>query len=127
MFGLSPRVFNVKPFAQVGILTVLDENTGITITDAGIDSDDPEINGRFDIEYLPMYGGIDESWNVVWKGEETVAVEGSSPAHTRGRQIRHPSGCMGKDWGHNFRRASSSAGEENLAVQAAWNRGPFPE
>lgn len=73
MFGLSPRVFNVKPFAQVGILTVLDENTGITITDAGIDSDDPEINGRFDIEYLPMYGGIDESWNVVWKGEETVA------------------------------------------------------
>lgn len=73
MFGLTPRVFNVKPFAQVGILTVLDENSGITITDAGIDSDDPEINGRFDIEYLPMYGGIDESWNVVWKGEETVA------------------------------------------------------
>lgn len=73
MFGLSPRVFNVKPFAQVGILTVLDENSGITITDAGIDSDDPEINGRFDIEYLPMYGGIDESWNVVWKGEETVS------------------------------------------------------
>ena len=73
MFGLSPRVFNVKPFAQVGILTVLDENSGITITDAGIDSDDPEINGRFDIEYLPRYGGIDESWNVVWKGEETVS------------------------------------------------------
>lgn len=73
MFGLSPRVFNVKPFAQVGILTVLDENSGITITDAGIDSDDPEFNGRFDIEYLPMYGGIDESWNVVWKGEETVS------------------------------------------------------
>ena len=73
MFGLTPRVFNVKPFAQVGILTVLDENSGITITDAGIDSDDPEINGRFDIEYLPRYGGIDESWNVVWKGEETVS------------------------------------------------------
>lgn len=73
MFGLSPRVFNVKPFAQVGILTVLDENSGITITDAGIDSDDPEINGRFDIENLPRYGGIDESWNVVWKGEETVS------------------------------------------------------
>lgn len=73
MFGLSPRVFNVKPFAQVGILTVLDENSGITITDAGIDSDDPEINGRFDIEHLPRYGGIDESWNVVWKGEETVS------------------------------------------------------
>ena len=73
MFGLTPRVFNVKPFAQVGILTVLDENSGITITDAGIDSDDPEINGRFDIEDLPRYGGIDESWNVVWKGEETVS------------------------------------------------------
>lgn len=73
MFGLSPRVFNVKPFAQVGILTVLDEDAGITITSAGIDSDDPEINGRFDIEYLPRYGGIDESWNVVWKGEETVS------------------------------------------------------
>ena len=73
MFGLSPRVFNVKPFAQVGILTVLDENTGITITDAGIDSDDPEINGRFDIEYLPRYGDMDESWNVAWKGEETVS------------------------------------------------------
>ena len=28
MFGLSPRVFNVKSFAQVGILTVLDENAG---------------------------------------------------------------------------------------------------
>lgn len=73
MFGLSPRVFNVKPFAQVGILTVLEEDAGITITSAGIDSDDPEINGRFDIEYLPRYGGIDESWNVVWKGEETVS------------------------------------------------------
>ena len=73
MFGLSPRVFNVKLFAQVGILTVLDENSGITITDAGIDSDDPEINGRFDIEYLPRYGDMDESWNVVWKGEETVS------------------------------------------------------
>lgn len=73
MFGLSPRVFNVKPFAQVGILTVLDENSGITITDAGIDSDDPEINGRFDIEYLPRYGDMDESWNVAWKGEETVS------------------------------------------------------
>ena len=73
MFGLSPRVFNVKPFAQVGILTALDENSGITITDAGIDSDDPEINGRFDIEYLPRYGDMDESWNVVWKGEETVS------------------------------------------------------
>ena len=73
MFGLSPRVFNVKSFAQVGILTVLDENSGITITDAGIDSDDPEINGRFDIEYLPRYGDMDESWNVAWKGEETVS------------------------------------------------------
>lgn len=73
MFGLSPRVFNVKSFAQVGILTVLDENAGITITAAGIDSDDPEIYDRFDIEYLPRYGGIDESWNVVWKGEETVS------------------------------------------------------
>lgn len=73
MFSLSPRVFNVKPFAQVGILTVLEEDAGITITSAGIDSDDPEINGRFDIEYLPRYGGIDESWNVVWKGEETVS------------------------------------------------------
>ena len=73
MFGLTPRVFNVKPFAQVGILTVLDENSGITITDAGIDSDDPEINGRFDIENLPRYGDMDESWNVVWKGEETVS------------------------------------------------------
>ena len=73
MFGLSPRVFNVKPFAQVGILTALDENSGITITDAGIDSDDPEINGRFDIEYLPRYGDMDESWNVAWKGEETVS------------------------------------------------------
>ena len=73
MFGLTPRVFNVKPFAQVGILTVLDENSGITITDAGIDSDDPEINGRFDIEYLPRYGDMDESWNVAWKGEETVS------------------------------------------------------
>ena len=72
MFGLTPRVFNVKSFAQVGILTVLDENAGITITDAGIDSDDPEIYERFDVEYLPKYGGIDESWNVVWKGEETV-------------------------------------------------------
>lgn len=72
MFGLSPRVFNVKSFAQVGILTVLDENAGITITAAGIDSDDPEIYDRFDIEYLPRYGGIDESWNVVWKGEESV-------------------------------------------------------
>lgn len=73
MFGLSPRVFNVKSFAQVGILTVLDENAGITITATGIDSDDPEIYDRFDIEYLPRYGGIDESWNVVWKGEETVS------------------------------------------------------
>ena len=73
MFGLTPRVFNVKPFAQVGILTVLDENSGITITDAGIDSDDPEINGRFDIENLPRYGDMDESWNVAWKGEETVS------------------------------------------------------
>ena len=73
MFGLSPRVFNVKSFAQVGILTVLDENAGLTITGAGIDSDDPEIYDRFDIEYLPRYGGIDESWNVVWKGEETVS------------------------------------------------------
>ena len=73
MFGLTPRVFNVKPFAQVGILTVLDENSGITITDAGIDSDDPEINGRFDIEDLPRYGDMDESWNVAWKGEETVS------------------------------------------------------
>ena len=73
MFGLTPRVFNVKPFAQVGILTVLDENSGITITDAGLDSDDPEINGRFDIENLPRYGDMDESWNVVWKGEETVS------------------------------------------------------
>lgn len=73
MFGLSPRVFNVKSFAQVGILTALDENAGLTITGAGIDSDDPEIYDRFDIEYLPRYGGIDESWNVVWKGEETVA------------------------------------------------------
>ena len=73
MFGLTPRVFNVKPFAQVGILTVLEEDAGIAITSAGIDSDDPDINGRFDIEYLPRYGGIDESWNVVWKGEETVS------------------------------------------------------
>lgn len=73
MFDLTPRVFNVKPFAQVGILTVLEEDAGITITSAGIDSDDPEINGRFDIEYLPRYGGIDESWNVVWNGEETVS------------------------------------------------------
>lgn len=73
MFGLTPRVFNVKSFAQVGILTVLDENAGITITAAGIDTDDPEIYERFDVEYLPRYGGIDESWNVVWKGEESVA------------------------------------------------------
>ena len=73
MFGLTPRVFNVKPFAPVGLLPVLDEHSGITITDAGIDSDDPEINGRFDIEYLPRYGDMDESWNVAWKGEETVS------------------------------------------------------
>ena len=73
MFGLSPRVFNVKPFAQVGILTVLEEDAGITITAADIDSDDPEIYDRFGVEYLPRYGDMDESWNVVWKGEETVS------------------------------------------------------
>ena len=73
MFGLTPRVFNVKPFAQVGILTVLEEDAGITITAADIDSDDPEIYDRFGVEYLPRYGDMDESWNVVWKGEETVS------------------------------------------------------
>lgn len=73
MFGLTPRVFNIKPFAQVGILTVLDDTAGIVITGAGIDSDDPEIYDLFDVEYVPRYGELEESWNVVWKGTDTIA------------------------------------------------------
>ena len=71
MFGLSPRVFNVKPLAQVGVLVATDDSDDLIITGAGIDSDDPAIYERFDVEFNPKTDGMDASWNVVWKGEET--------------------------------------------------------
>lgn len=71
MFGLSPRVFNVKPLAQVGVLVATDDSDDLIITGAGIDSDDPAIYERFDVEFNPTTDGMDASWNVVWKGEET--------------------------------------------------------
>lgn len=70
MFGLSPRVFTPKKYAQVGELIVLDTTSGITITDANIDSDDPEIYERFTIGHQVMNypnSEPDEWWEVVWR------------------------------------------------------------
>jgi len=64
MFALSNYVFHDKPSEQVGILTILDETSGIKITYADIDADVSE----FEMAYMPPKDDLSESWNVVWKG-----------------------------------------------------------
>lgn len=64
MFALSNYVFHDKPSEQVGILTILDETSGIRITDADIDANVSE----FEMEYMSPKDELSESWNVVWKG-----------------------------------------------------------
>jgi hypothetical protein len=64
MFALSNYVFHDKPSEQVGILTILDETSGIRITYADIDANVSE----FEMEYMPPKDDLGESWNIVWKG-----------------------------------------------------------
>lgn len=64
MFALSNYVFHDKPSEQVGVLTIMDETSGIKITYADIDADASE----FEMEYVSPKDDLGESWNVVWKG-----------------------------------------------------------
>jgi len=75
MFGLSPRVFIAKPGIQIGELSVLDGSGDVSITAAGIDSDDPDVYGLFSIEYMEGIDDLPASWYVTWTGEEVSGVE----------------------------------------------------
>lgn len=70
MFVLSNYVFHDKPSEQVGVLTILDETSGIKITDADIDADASE----FEMAYMPPKDDLGESWNVVWKGGTSQSI-----------------------------------------------------
>ena len=70
MFVLSNYVFHDKPSEQVGVLTILDETSGIKITDADIDADTSE----FEMAYMPPKDDLGESWNVVWKGGTSQSI-----------------------------------------------------
>lgn len=66
MFGLSPRVFTARQNELIGVLTVLDNSTGIVINNAGVDSDNPVIYTRFRVDFTEEDG----LWDVKWSGEE---------------------------------------------------------
>lgn len=70
MFALSNYVFHDKPSEQVGVLTILDETSGIKITHADIDADASE----FEMADMPPKDDLGESWNVVWKGETPQSI-----------------------------------------------------
>ena len=74
MLNLSPRVFKAVPGALVGVFTPADTDVDY-IGSLGVDSDDPEINGRFEItveDFSENSGDSNDKiqWNLIWTGEE---------------------------------------------------------
>ena len=68
MFGLSLHVFNA--ILGRGELLVQENDSGIVITGAGIDSDDQEIFERFSVEYDQGDANLSDAWFISWIGGE---------------------------------------------------------